>query len=99
MSKFEYRSFKNINQKLFLTDLQGIDFSIFHNADLGADAAYGMFESQISRVVNRHASIKQAYQRKKKLPCMNSSLKRAIFIKKIFFRAYENNRNTKTCCK
>ena len=39
-------------------------------------------ESQISRVVNRHDPIKQAYQRKKKLSCMNGSLKHVFFFKK-----------------
>ena len=37
-------------------------------------------ESQISRVVNRHDPIKQAYQRKKKLSCMNGSLKHVFFL-------------------
>ena len=60
MSKFKYRSFKKI-----LTDLQGMDFSFVQDADLGADAAYEMFEFQISQVVNRHAPIKHAYQRKR----------------------------------
>ena len=84
MPKFEYTRFKNFQHELFLTVLQGIDFSFCQNADLGADAAYEMFESQTSQVVNRHASIKQAYQRKNKLPCMISSFKWAIFLKKIF---------------
>ena len=46
------------NQELFFTYLHGIDFSFFQNADLGADAAYEMFESEISQVVNRHATNK-----------------------------------------
>ena len=79
MSKFEYRRFKIFNQELLLTDLHGIDFSFVQNAELGADAAYDIFESQISRVVNRHGPIKQAYQRKKKLSCMNGSPKKLFF--------------------
>ena len=33
--------------------IQGIDFHFVQNAGLGADAAYEMFESQISQVVKR----------------------------------------------
>ena len=61
MSNFEYRSFKNFNQELFFTDLQGIIFSFVQNADLCADAAYVMFESQISQVVNKHAPKNREY--------------------------------------
>ena len=58
LSKFECKSFIFFNQELFLTYLHVIDFSFFQNADLGADAAYEMFESEISQVVNRHATNK-----------------------------------------
>ena len=96
MTKFEYRSFKDFNQDQFLFDLQGIDFSYAQAADGDANAAYELFESQISQVVDKHAPLKQAYQRRKKLPCMNSTLKKAIFLKKKFFKEYEFNRNNKT---
>ena len=89
MSKFEYRRFRGFNQEQFLSDLQGIDFSFARDAEGDANAAYELFESQISQVVNKHAPIKQAYQGRKKLPCMNSALKKAIFFKKKFFREYK----------
>ena len=79
MSKFEYRSFRGFNQEQFLSDLQGIEFSFARDAEGDANAAYELFESQISQMVNKHAPIKQAYQRGKKLPCMNSALKKAFF--------------------
>ena len=66
MTKFEYRSFKDFNQDQFLFDLQGIDFSYAQAADGDANAAYELFESQISQVVDKHAPLKQAYQRRKK---------------------------------
>ena len=82
MSKFKYRSFRGFNQEQFLSDLQGIDFSFARGAEGDANAVCELSESQISQVVNKHAPIKQAYQRRKKLPCMNSALKTAIFLKK-----------------
>ena len=65
MTKFEYRSFKGFNQDQFLSDLQGIDFSYAQAADGDANAAYELFESPVSQVVDRHAPMKQAYQRRK----------------------------------
>ena len=87
MSKFEYRSFKEFNQGQFLSDLQGIDFSCVQDVVGDAITAYELFESQISQVVNKNAPIKQAYQKRKKSPCMNSinTLKKVIFLKMIFF--------------
>ena len=96
MSSFEYRSLKNRSVAISYRSIGYWFFLFVQNADLGADAAYKLFESQISQVINRHAPIKQAYQRKKKLTCMNSSLKRAIFLKNIFIRDYVNNRYAKT---
>ena len=93
MSKFEYRSFREFDQEKFLLDLQGIDFSFARTAGTDASTAYELFETSISDVVNKHIPIKQAYQRKKKLPCMNSALKKAIFLKKKYFREYENSKN------
>ena len=78
MSKFEYRSFRGFNQEQFLSDLQGIDVSLAWDAEGDANAAYKLSESQISQVVNKHATINHAYLRRKKLPCMNSALKKAI---------------------
>ena len=49
-----------------------------------ANTAYDKFEHQISQVVDKHAPIKQAYQRRMKLPCINSNVKKAIFLKKKF---------------
>ena len=46
-------------------DLQEIDFSYVHSADADANSAYDQFEHQISQVVDRHASMKQVYQRRK----------------------------------
>ena len=65
MTKFEDRSFKDFNQDQFLFDLQGIDFSYAQAADGDANATYELFESQISQVVDNHAPLKQAYQRRK----------------------------------
>ena len=45
--------------------------------------------------MGKHAPIKQAYQRRMKLPCMNSSLKKAIFIKNKFLANIKNS-NSKT---
>ena len=59
--------------------------------------AYELFESQISQVINKHAPIKQAYQRRTKLLCMNSALKKVILLKKKFFlENTEKNRNNKS---
>ena len=78
-------------------DLQEIDFSYDHSAEADASSAYDQFEHQISQVVDRHAQIKRAYQRRKKRPCMNSSLKKKdFFAKKKFFNEYQKNRNSKT---
>ena len=96
MTKFEYRSFKGFNQYRVLFDLRGIDFSYAQVADGDANAAYELFESPVSQVVDKHAPLKQAYQRRKKILCMNSTLKKAIFLKKNSFKDYENSRNNKT---
>ena len=65
-------------------DLQAVDFSYVHFAGADANIAYDKFEHQISKVVDKHAPIKQAYQRRMKLPCINSNVKKAIFLKKKF---------------
>ena len=65
-------------------DLQAVDFSYVHSAGADAITAYDKFEHQISQVVDKHAPSKQAYQRRMKLPCMNSNLKKAFFIKRRF---------------
>ena len=72
MTKFEYRSFKGFSQDQFLSELQGIVFSMQYTANL-------KFESQVSQVVDKHAPLKQVYQKRKKPPCMISTLKKAIF--------------------
>ena len=80
---------------LYLHELKHARFaSLCSGAD--ANTAYDKFEHQISQVVDKHAPIKQAYQRRKKLPCMNSNLKKAIFLKKRFFNEYKKNSNSKT---
>ena len=89
MSKFEYRSFSDFNQDQFIMDLQAVDFSYVHSAWADANTACFKFERQVSQVVDKHAPIKQAYQRRMKLPCMNSNLKKAIFIKKKFINEYK----------
>ena len=76
MSKFEYRSFRDFNQDQFIMDLQAVDFSYVHSAGADANTACDKIEHQISQVVDKHAPIKQAYQRRMKLPCMNSNLKK-----------------------
>ena len=96
MSKFEYRSFRGFDHDKFLSDLQRIDFSFDQSAESDANTVYEQFETKLSNVVNKHIPIKQAYQRKKKLPCMNSALKKAIFLKKKLFKQYENSRNQKS---
>ena len=64
-TKFEYRSFKGFSQEQFLLDLQGIDFSYAQAVNGDVNAAYELFESLISQVVDKHAPLKQAYQRGK----------------------------------
>ena len=61
MSKFEYRSFRDFNKDQFLMDLQEVDFSYVHSARADANAA---FEHQVYKIVDRHAQIKHAYQRR-----------------------------------
>ena len=60
-----------------------------HSAEADANTPYDKFEHQISQVVDKHAPIKQAYQRRMKLPCMNGHLKKAIFFKKKVFNEYK----------
>ena len=76
-------------------DLQAVDFSYVHSAGADANIAYDKFEHQISQVVDKHAPIKQAYQRRLKLSCMNSNLKKASFLKKKFLMNKKNS-NSKT---
>ena len=96
MSKFEYRSFRGFDHDEFLSALQIIDFSFDQSAESDVNTVYEQFETKLSNVVNKHIPIKQAYQMKKKLPCMNSALKKAIFLKKKLFKQYENSRNQKS---
>ena len=77
--KLEKRGFKGFCQGQFIFDPQGIDFCFIRDPEGHVDATYELFENQLTQVVNKHAPIKQAYQRRKKLPYMNSALKREIF--------------------
>ena len=65
--------------------MHGICFSSVQPAEGNVNAAYEAFKSQISNVIDRHIPVKQAYQRKKKFPCMNSVLKKSFFLKKRIF--------------
>ena len=62
----------------FLTDMCEICFSSIQPTDGNVYAAYKSSESQISGVMDRHIPVRQAYHRKKKFPCMNRVLKKAI---------------------
>ena len=66
-------------------DLQYIVFSYVHSAGADINAINDHFEHQISQVVDKHAQIK----RRKKLPCMNGNLKKAILSKKKFVNEYQ----------
>ena len=88
MSKFEYRIFGDFNHDQFIMDMQAVDFSYVHSVGADANTAYDKFEHQISQVVDKHAPIKQAYQGRMKLSCMNSNLK-SNFLKKEVFNEYK----------
>ena len=74
-------------------DLQAVDFAYVHSTRADANTAYDKFEHQVSKVVGKHAPIKQAYQRRMKLPCMNSNLKNAIFLKNKFLTNIKSSKS------
>ena len=84
MTKFEYRSFKGFSQDQFLSYLYGIDFSYAQAADGDANVAYELLESQVSQVVDKHAPLKQMYQRRENTPMHEQHIKKGHFPEKGF---------------
>ena len=59
------------------------------------NVVYDDFVRDLTKVVNKHAPVKQRYQRKN-LPCMNRVLRKAIYTKHMLYSKYVSNRNGKT---
>ncbi|KAK3099036.1 hypothetical protein FSP39_025464 [Pinctada imbricata] len=57
--------------------------------------AYSEFVGELNQVIDKHAPVKQRYQRKK-LPCMNRELRKAIYVKHMLYSKYVKYRNSKT---
>ena len=93
-SIYKYRSFRNYDRDMFVNDLSEIHVCDINHCD-NVNMAYDGFVEDLTRIVDKHVPVKQRYQRKK-LPCMNRELRKAIYTKHMLYSKYVKNRSSKT---
>jgi hypothetical protein len=90
-----YRSFKNLNNDNFLSDLQNVPFHISDIFD-DPDDCYWAINNLLNDVLDKHVPIKKKTIRAKHTPFMNSSLRKAIMNKHRLWRKYKQFPSSKT---
>ena len=93
-SIYKYRRFRNYDRDMFVNDLSEIHVRDINHCD-NVNMAYDGFVEDLTRIVDKHVPVKQWYQRKK-LPCMNRELRKAIYTTHMLYSKYVKNRNSKT---
>ena len=97
-SKITYWSYRTFDIDKFNNEIDQIKME---NLDSVISAeqvneTYQKYESEFINVLNNHAPLKSRYPRRKRLPCMNGELRKAIYRKHMLYSQYTKNRNNQT---
>ena len=90
--KIFYRSYKKFNVEMYKSDLSIAPFHVSCIFDDPDDALWA-HNALLSSILNDHAPLKCKTARRKSLPCMNGELRRAINVKAMLRRKFDQNRN------
>lgn len=90
--KISYRSFKNLDVNALNTDLSNIRIPNVNEIDPRSDNVnnlYQNFESAVSDIYDKHVPVKQMYRKAKQVPYMNKTLRKAIYLKKMYLHKFQ----------
>ena len=88
----KYRSYKNFDNDKYMFDLSMIPFNIAEIFD-DIDDSYWVYETLVKDVINEHAPLKTKQVKHNMVPYMNSSLRKAINIRKNLWRIFSKDRS------
>ena len=87
-----YRSYKKFNDDTFNDDLISAPFQVAEIFD-SVDDSYWFFSKLLGDIISEHAPVKTKILKRTQVPYMNSTLRKSINVKNMFWRKYNRNKS------
>ena len=100
--KHSYRSFKKFDEEVFCNELESIPIPCLENLSEQeniinvVNETYNTFEKRVINIVDKHAPMKERYERKQQCPFMNKELRKAICRKHMLLNKYPKYKCNRT---
>jgi hypothetical protein len=93
--KVKFRSYTNFDSTTFVADISSAPFNVAYVFD-DIDDIYWAHEHILNNIIDEHLPVKEKKPRVNKPPFFNSTLRRAVYQKKMLFNKFKQSKSNST---